>query len=156
MEINKAIRIFASFLNASWDIVMPLLLEREYTSDDSSVGDWLQTNWEILVEKKVLNQDNYLEVYSDGADYNGASSRMNDKEAMPTHTIKVFVNDKAMDFLNNQIFRDREELEFERLVGFKNGFYSNLPPFNYVLLNDALGIEKVLSLDEVVFKLKRI
>lgn len=68
MEIDKAIRIFSDFLNSSWEIVTPLLIDRNYTSDESSIGDWLQSNWEILVKKKVLKQNEYLEIYSDGAD----------------------------------------------------------------------------------------
>jgi hypothetical protein len=98
MEINKAVRVFASFLNASWDIVMPLLLERKYTTDESSISDWLQANWEILVEKKILKQNEYLETYSEGADYNGSSSRMNDIEALPTHTLRVFPITKQLIF----------------------------------------------------------
>lgn len=156
MEINQAVGIFASFLNASCDIVMPLLLSREYTSDGSSIGDWLQANWEILVEKKVLKQNEYLEVYRDGADYNGASSRMNDIEAMSTHTIKVLPNNEAIDILNNEIINDKERLEFDRLVGFQNGFYTDQPPFDYALLADSSGMERVLSLDEITFELQRI
>lgn len=57
--------------------------------------------------------------YSDGADYNGASSRMDDIDAMSTHTIKVFPNDEAVDILNNEIINDKERLEFDRLVCFQ-------------------------------------
>ena len=100
MEIDKAIRIFSDFLNSSSEIVTPLLIDRHYTSDESSIGDWLQANWEILVEKKVLKQNEYLEIYSDGADYNGSSSRMSDIEVMPKHTLKVFPKNEAVDILN--------------------------------------------------------
>ena len=156
MEINKEIRAFASFLNASWNIVVPLLSGREYTSDESSIGDWLQANWEILIEKKILKQNEYLEVYSEGADYNGSSSRMNDIEALATHNISIVPQNKAIDILNNEIISSKEELEFDRLVGFQNGFYINQPPFNYALLIDNSGIERVLSLDEITFKLQSI
>jgi hypothetical protein len=156
MEIDKAIRIFSDFLNSSWGIVTPLLIDRSYTSDESSIGDWLQANWEILVEKKVLRQNEYLEIYSDGADYNGSSSRMSDIEAMPTHTFRVFSDEEGVDILNNEIISSKAEFEFDRLVGFQNGFYVNLPPFNYVLLTDSSGMERVLSLDKITFELQHI
>lgn len=156
MEIDKAIRIFSDFLNSSWEIVTPLLIDRSYTSDESSIGDWLQANWEILVEKKVLKQNEYLEIYSDGADYNGSSSRMSDIEAMPTHTLKVFPKNETVDVLNNEIIHNKAEFEFDRLVGFQNGFYTNLPPFNYALLTDSSGNERVLLLDKIAFKLQHI
>lgn len=155
MEVNKAIRIFAAFLNESWDIVMPLLVNREYTSDDSSVGDWIQTNWEILVEKKVLKQNEYLEVYSAGADYNGVSSRMNDIDAIPTYSLIVQLNNNALDILNNETINNKVEFEFDSLVGFQNGFYIYAPPFNYALVLDE-KIERVFSLDDIKFELKKI
>lgn len=70
MDINIAIRIFARFLNCSWDIIKPLLPNRHYSSsDDASMADWVQANWEILVEKKILLPDEYLGFYGDGADF---------------------------------------------------------------------------------------
>lgn len=156
MIINREIRAFATFLNASWDIVVPLLSSREYTSDESSIGDWLQANWEILIEKKILKQNEYLEIYGDGADYNGASSRMNDVKALPTHKVTVFLNEQAIDILNNEVIISKDDFEFGSLVGFYDGFYINQPPFNYVLLFDNSGIEKVLSLNDVSFKIQLI
>jgi hypothetical protein len=116
----------------------------------------LQANWEILVEKKILKQNEYLEIYSDGADCNSASSRINDIEALPTHYLSVFLNDKAVDILNNETIISKEEHEFDRLVGFQDGFYINQPPFNYALLADSSGMERVFSLDEITFELQRI
>jgi hypothetical protein len=156
MDVNRAVTIFSDFLNNSWAIVTPLLVGRSYTSDESSIGDWLQANWEILVEKKVLKQNEYLEIYSDGADYNWSSSRMIDIEVMPTHTLKVFSKEDAVDILNNEIIHNKIEFAFERLVGFKNGFYENQPPFNYALLTDSSGMERVFSLDKITFELQHI
>jgi hypothetical protein len=155
MVINNEIRAFSDFLNSCWDIVIPLLLGRPYSSDEGSIGDWLQVNWEILVEKKVLHQDEYLEIYGDGADFYGASSRMTDIEASPTFSIKVVLNNEGIiDLLNNELISNLE-FAFDRLVGFKDGFYINAPPFNYVLIqDDSMGIERVLPLRSVKFELK--
>ncbi len=152
MEINQAVRIFASFLNVSWNIVMPLVSGREYTADESSIGDWLQANWEILVERKVLHLNQYLEIYGEGADYNGGSSRMNDIEATPTHTLKLFAIDEAVDILNNETISSKVRFEFDRLVGFQNGFYLNAPPFNYALVQDD-ETERVFKLENIKFEL---
>ncbi len=109
MKIDEAIRIFSKFLNSSWDIVTPLLLEREYTSNIGSINDWFQANWEILVERKVLDVTGYLDIYGEGADCYGASSRMTDIDAIPTFTIKVVLaNDAVKDLLNNEILANTE------------------------------------------------
>jgi hypothetical protein len=156
MDIDKALRIFSTFLNSSWKSVAPLLIERSYTSDESSIGDWLQVNWEILVEKKVLKQNEYLEIYSDGADYYGSSSRMVDIEAKPTHTIKVFSNGEANDVLNSEIITNKAEFQFERFVGFENGYYVDQPPFNYALVSENSGLERVLAIEKIIFLLHQI
>lgn len=156
MNINNVIRTFASFLNESWDIVMPLLIEREYTTNESSKDDWLQVNWEILVERKILPINQYLQPYGNGADYYGASCRILDREGLPTHTLKVFVKDEAFNVLNNNKVNNNKsepEFEFDRLVGVENEFYKNSPPFDYVLVVDDLGIESVFAIDDIVFVL---
>ena len=156
MEIDKAVRTFADFLNSSWDLVNPFLIDRPYTSNESSISDWLQVNWEILVERKVLSQDKYLEVYGDGADYFGASSRMTDIEAFPTFSVKIMIGGTIVnDLLNNETVVNTE-FTFDKLVGFKNGFYVIAPPFDYVLIIDHNGTERVFELENIYFKLKKV
>lgn len=155
MNIDKVIKTFPDFLNKSWSIIHPLLLNRTYTSDESSINDWIQSNWELLIERKILPLDNHLEVYGEGADFNGKSSRITDANALPTHSLKVsIINGK--DILNNCEIQN-EELQFEKFTGFKNGFYAEEPPFNFVLLKDDKNIiERVFITENVKFKLHKI
>lgn len=155
MDIDKAIRIFSDFLNKSWGVIIPLLSDRSYTTDESSKSDWLQSNWEILVERKVLQLNEYLEVYGEGADFNGESSRITDIESFPTHSVKVLVNNEK-DVLNNSEV-ESSEYTFERLVGFRDGFYTDIPPFDFVLVQDEdIGIERVFLLEQIKFELQSI
>jgi len=157
MNLDRAIRIFSDYLNASWYVVNPLLRDRTYTTDEFSINDWLQANWEILVEKKILQQNEYLEFYGDGADFFGASSRMTEIEALPIFAVKIILDGETVkDFLNNETIL-KTEFSFDRLVGFKNGFYVSEPPFNYVLIqDDDVGIERVFPLDSIKFELQKI
>jgi hypothetical protein len=157
MNINEAIRIFANFLNDSFTVVKPLLTDREYTNNESSVDDWLQANWELLVERKVLRINEYLDVYGAGADFYGGSSRITDHNALPTYTILVSkISQRSIDVLNNTQI-EIDEFIFERIVGFKEGFYSDTPPFDYVLVNDVKNnVERVFLLDNTKFELKKI
>lgn len=155
MDIDKAIRIFSTFLNRSWEIIIPLLSDRSYTTLESSKSDWLQSNWEILVERKVLQLNEYLEVYGDGADFNGESSRITDIESVSTHSVKVSVNN-GKDLLNN-LDVECSEYAFERLVGFKDGFYTDMPPFNFVLVRDEnFGVERIFLLEKIKFELQSV
>lgn len=158
MDIDKAIRVFSDFLNSSWIIVSQLLLNRDYTSNEDSINDWLQANWELLVERKVLRVNEYLEVYGEGADYNGSSSRIVDPEVLPNFKVvtKSRNGDKVLDILNNEQI-SLGDITFEKLVGFINGFYTFEPEFKYVLLSDDnLGLERVVILEDVVFELEKL
>lgn len=153
MKIDIAIRNFASFLNESWSITSKLLQNK---NNENSINDWLQANWELLIEQNVLATNEYLEIYGEGADLHGASSRMTDPSALPTHRIvlKSKHDPDVFDILNNERIY-LENLTFDKIVGFKNGFYVYEPEFKYLLVTDSAGSERVISLDDVEFELEK-
>jgi len=155
-DVDKSIRVFIDFLNHSWNAAMPVLRNRDYCSDESSLNDWLQANWEFLVERAILKNGDYLEVYGEGADFNGASSRISDFKALPNFSIEVRQqgDDPITDKLNNEMVfvNDANFVEF---VSFREGFYHKEPIFDSVLLDDS-GIERVVSINQVVFGLGRV
>ena len=157
VNLDMVVRYFAKFLNESWATVIPLLEDRSYTTNESSIADWLQSNWEILVERKVLKLNEYLDVYGEGADFNGASSRITDASALPNYAIKVNsrFGKKIPDLLNDEqvLITDSDFLE---LVSFKDGFYQKEPQFEFVLLEDDIGVERVVPIEEVKFELQEI
>ena len=153
VDLNQIIRMFSMFLNNSWNIVIPLLRNRSYTTDESSINDWIQSNWEILVERKILEINNYLEVYGSGADFNEESSRITDIKALPTYFISVFV-EEAEDILNKEQIKNKE-YNFEKLVGCKDCCYIDAPPFDFVFIEDEEK-ERVFSLNKVELKVKKV
>jgi len=158
MEIDKAIRIFAIFLDNSFATIGELLKNRNYTSNESSINDWLQVNWEFLVERKVLKFNEYLEVYGEGADYNGDSSRISDPEALPNYIVGVKSKSGGVvsDILNEEEV-NLKNVTFDRIVGFDDGFYNFKSDFKYVLINDDdIGIQRVILLDDIEFVLVRL
>ena len=152
MNLDIAIKKFASFLSKSFNTILPLLKNRIYTDDESSIADWMQANWEVLVESNVLSYNERLEVYAAGADFNGASSRITFPDAYPTHKVLVKPkNEETFDYLNKEKFR-LQNCRFEELVSMKKGFYHIEPNFDYVLITDD-KTERVLKLDDVYFEL---
>ncbi len=157
MSIDQAIRIFATFLNCSIEKIKDLINNRNYTSDENSLNDWIQVNWEILVERKVLNLNEYIEVYGEGADFTGGSSRVSNSDALPNY--KVIVNSKNGEFIFDVLNRENFCLRagaFDKVVGFKNGFYSLEYDFDYVLLNDEQNVQRVFAINDVEFLLESI
>lgn len=157
MDIDIAIRGFSDFLNLCWRRVLPLLEDRTYTTNEGSINDWLQANWELLVERKVLPLNEYLEIYGEGSDYYGESSRITDVQSMPCYSIRVISCCSDLVDLLNKAEIGNVNLIFDRLVGFENGFYIDNPPFNYVLVQDeSSGNEMVLPLEKIRFELQTI
>lgn len=154
MNIDNIIKLFSNFLDASWDSVTPLLLGRTYTSDVDSINDWMQANWELLIERSILPLNEYLEVYGDGADFNGASSRITDINKVATYHFSVFVRE-GIDLLTNEKVSN-SSYSFDKLVGFESGFYTISPPFKYVLVSDYNNIERVFYIENVRFELCKI
>ncbi|WP_159466921.1 hypothetical protein [Dyadobacter sp. 3J3] len=155
--IDKAIRFFAEFLNSSWEMASKLLISSD-DLDDELLNDWLQANWELLVERQVVNLNEYVEVYGDGADINGASSRITYPLALPNYKVKIkpIVGETLFDFLNNENVKLREAI-FEKIVGFYDGYYVLSPDFKYVLIYDEnSNTERVLLMEDVKFELQRI
>nr|WP_068893114.1 hypothetical protein [Pedobacter panaciterrae] len=158
MTTDKAIRIFSDFLNSSWAIGNQLLIDRNYTSNEDSLNDWLQSNWEFLVERKILKINDHLEVYGDGADFNGASSRITDPNAVANFKIKVISkNNKPVHDVLNEEEVTLVNADFNKLIGFKNGFYIMESEFNFMLLDDKnISTERVVRLNDIEFELERL
>lgn len=157
MQVDKITKSFATFLSSSWNSVQPLLKNRSYTDDEASLYDWIQANWELLIERKILSLNNYLEPYGQGADFNGSSSRITDIEAIATHTLRVYSKKPVREYLNNQIIDTLSfELIFEEFVTIENHFYTYSPPFDYTLTRDKQGEKRVFHLDDIFFEIKKV
>lgn len=146
MNVTKELRGFRDFLEASWPIVS-IFIHRE-----SEVNDWMQANWELLVERQVCkNQGEFLEIYADGADINGANSRVSLPGASPSHRIEVrpVSNNTVLDKLSNKGINP-VRLTFDGFVSWDGKHYSFEPSFHFVLLSDKDEIY-VASVENVEF-----
>ncbi len=85
---------------------------------NNSINDWYQSNWEILVENPLMNRGivkSVIDVYGDGADCNGSSSRVSLHELQPKQSIHV--NDGYI---------------FHSYGTMKNEWYYQEPPFDII------------------------
>ena len=145
---------FRDFVCKSWKIVKDL---ESMNPIDSFIDDWLQGNWELLVESSVAHNGEriFLEVYGNGADANGSSSRILFPEELPNKKIVVCPRDiNVEDLLNGNVVSNKG-IVFDRLVCFRDGWYFEEPPFDKVLAYDQEK-EFVVKMDDVDFHLKDI
>lgn len=92
-DLSKQIGVFREILLAVGEQVQAF---NSSVSSGSYWLDWLQANWESVVEAAIASERNiFLEVYGEGADCNGASSRVCFPSALATHQIVCIPKGKA-------------------------------------------------------------
>jgi hypothetical protein len=134
ISINNLLTQFSSLLVLYWENLLLLVKE---DSTGSLKDDWLQANWELIVEGLLDDKNIVLEVYGDGADCNGESSRVLYPDRQPTHRlickpldgnyIYDVLNEKSLDITQGDII-------FDRFVSIgEDGWYHELPPFDKIL-----------------------
>ena len=152
-DIDAAVRAFATLLACSWSSIE---VAAKQVSTGSYVQDWMQTNWEMIVEGSLPPGEVFLEVYGEGADCNDSSSRVYRPDALPTHAVVCTAPKRAgfvEDLLNHeQLTLGAEGLPLEEFVTMDEGWFARKPPFDCVLLDDE-GRERVVSAKAVRFGL---
>lgn len=152
MTVENIVRDFREFLINNGPFIQKIF------KDEYLISDWLQANWEVIVESSISKKENtiFLEVYGDGAECNDNSSRVWKPEALPTHRIHCNpkTGNRCKDYLSNKLIYV-ENLIFDKFISWNGKIYSENPPFDFVLLNKENDIF-IVSIDDVVFDLKKL
>lgn len=145
MIINEILEDYISLLRLSWSSIEQLI---STDSTGSFKDDWLQANWELIVERQLMSSDMYLEVYGDGADCNGASSRVLFPEKIATHSIILKSNseDEIYDILGESyVDSDDDNIIFQKFVTIKeDDWYYEETPFDKI---EALYKDETIVVD---------
>ncbi|PIE47462.1 MAG: hypothetical protein CSA42_03415 [Gammaproteobacteria bacterium] len=152
-NLKEKLTSFSNMLSCVWGNL-------SFFIDTDSTGslkmDWLQANWELLIESQC-GENVFLEVYGDGADCNGSSSRVLYPNKLPTH--KIICKSETTnihDVLNDIYLNDVDEFVFDRFVSIGNdGWYYESPPFDKVLIFQK-GVERVIEFNKLEFLVQRI
>jgi hypothetical protein len=158
-DVSDAIERFRQLLSLCWPIV-------EEIARDNPNGfvksDWLQSNWEIFVELQLCQKVGgpvFLVIYGDGAEANGASSRILDPSSLSTHHITCHPNngDTSRDHLNGSDCKFPDGgLPLDRFVTLTDsGWYCEGVPFDMVLI-DSEGGERIFAVEDIRFQLREI
>ncbi|WMX16234.1 hypothetical protein [Aureispira sp. CCB-E] len=150
-NLNLVIEGYRKFLNASWEAFEEQTLAFSHDTEEDQ-NNWLQANWEILVESNVCDWDEYLEEYGNGADCNVNSDRVTKPKAKATHSIICSSKDNNLvtDFFTKEkVLLD--EMSFSKFISVKNNKYTDQPPFDWVLLENGNEFS-IIELNKVVFK----
>ena len=149
MSVDSTVASFATFLRQSWTAIDALKQAVPASEGDAIVADWLQANWELLVEAalRFATRDSglFLERYAEGADCNDRSSRVWMPGALPTHRVLCQPRGglELRDLLTGSVLSSKRLIAFDRYVSrTPAGWYAQSPPFDHVLA--SVGEREVL------------
>ncbi len=158
-NLNRAICVFLELIRNQWSRVSELATHGGTYARGSLVADWLEANWEMLVEATVSEEGRVvLEPYGDGADCNAVGSRVWKPGVTTTHEVVVIGRSglAAVDALSGEAFDIANAgLHFEKFVTMTSeGWYAERVPFDHALCAKN-GRDVVFSLRNVTFDLRR-
>jgi hypothetical protein len=153
MDVTKQMLAFLDILNINIEKVESLLRNNNLDEDDveNTINNWIQFNWESLVEKIVCSENEFLEYYGEGADYYNEFYRVTYSTAEPTHKIvcRSISGDLLIDLLSEKAI-DVAQKEFVRFLNFDGYYYSNKPIFKHLMLDDDNG-KYIVKICDVIF-----
>lgn len=152
LDITKTITDFRNFLVAAWPYVDNLIDSHDWDNDGYFIDEWLQVNWEFLVERELLNNKGFLIPFRRFLDANRITN------------ISVIANYEVIAKKKNEdiSLENKNKLPFDkdlRLFGFctiiDEGF-GLYPPFDIVKLIDD-STEKIYRIPfaDLSFYLKK-
>lgn len=133
ININTQIFNFRNFLLSCWNDIDQLMEHHDWNDDVCFIDDWLQVNWEFLVERQLLKRNEFLNSYGISG-----QKRITSKDAKATHIVickkkkdKTFFNDER----NMDPISDDVVLIFQYFIAKCGVTYGWYPPFDYVKLS---------------------
>ena len=154
-EIERAVQGFIGVTECSLEMLYGISMDFDNVEREEYFNDWLQANWELIVEKAICKPGEYLQPYGEGADCNGASSRICFPKAKPTHFLRCANRlGEVRDLLSGRIV-DVSKLDFHSFQNCAENTYSLKLPLNAVLFEGDTG-SYLTSLKEVAFELNKL
>lgn len=127
MNVQQLMENFQRFLVSSWESVDHCCAALDWDSDPYFTEDWLQCNWELLIERMLLSEGQFLCPYGYGF---GLKTRFTKRSESFTHYIAC----SGKDF---------DGLAFQTFVAKEANMVCCRPPFDHVDLIDLKSREQI-------------
>jgi hypothetical protein len=155
MNVTNQILVFVKFLNLNYKLINNQLQTNEHLDEyeiEVLLNNWFQFNWEILVERSICSDEEFIEYYNEGADVFDESYRITHQNVEPTHKIicKSISKNPLIDVLSGKVI-DLKENDFICFVNFDGMQYSFGSEFNFGLFEDEEGVFSVIDIKHLTF-----
>ena len=121
MNPNQVVLNFHKFILACWPQISIIMENLDWDSDSYFIDYWLQSNWELLVERQLFDGKGFLHPY--GYDIN-PECRQTTAGAIATHRLMIVLKSK------------KSRYEFVNLITKTANGKSFEPPFDKIGVRD--------------------
>lgn len=143
MSIDEIILNYRNFLVVSWSCLSEILNELDWDESPYFLDEWMQANWELLVEKQIDEVDTLASYGYDGS----SACRYSDKNRTVTHRVICWETEEETE----------TKYIFLCFVTKKDGAYEIAPPFDYVSVENFATRERLaLPLNKVKFSIEQV
>lgn len=129
MLLNQTLESFRQFL-ISVDSELPEWLKQ----NDEYMAEFYQANWEVMVETRLKALEliqSFIDVYGEGADSNGNSSRVSLPHAIPKNSVQM-----------------QKYYVFHSYGTMVQGYYQMGYPYDFVKAEHPDGTEIIIAVNE--------
>ena len=60
LNVTGQIYLFRDFLVSAWPHLDLMMNNHDWDTDEKFIGEWIQVNWEFLVERELLGKNGIL------------------------------------------------------------------------------------------------
>lgn len=153
VDITEHIRKFRNFLNICWPCLDELMENHDWNEDGRFIDDWLQLNWELLVERELLGNEGVLTQFS--GTY--LRFRITSHQNKPIYKVVARSNKPIFDIRRPEISFSsiKQPLRLYSFCTYKSGAFGLYPPFDLAnLVIDSTKELFVFPLDNLQFYLE--
>lgn len=133
IKITSHLIQFRDFLNSVWDDVHILLKDRDWKEDPDFIHEWIQANWEFLVERELFGQFEITEGALTPCTLFNTNIRLQNPKAKITH--EIFCKPKPglylIDKMSQEMLSDELKLIFRAFVK-QSPYFELSPPFDCI------------------------
>ena len=126
IDVTEHIKKFILFLTACWPSLDELMEQHDWDEDGGFIDDWLQLNWEILVEREILENNGFLTPLSVPM-----AARVINTNAQANYSIVTYISRDLLDYKTKRNLSKNYAIRF---FGFcsalKQGGFGLYPPFD--------------------------
>jgi hypothetical protein len=128
-RLTQQVELFRKFLIYNSPILDKMMDQHNWDNDMDLMLDWIQVNWELLVERELLGKELFLTPLSIPM-----KTRVTNKDARPNFSVNTHIEKDVVDLKKGAIIPKNKTMRFCGFCSSLNNGFGLYPPFDLATL----------------------